>query len=522
MAQATAVKRQPLPDFADIMYLLILALLLIGKPNMVLGDGSTGWHLYTGQYILTHLQIPHTDLFSYTFPNQSWVPYEWLFDVLAGGLVTIGGIKLVAVATDCALALLFSLVYLACRKEGCHFILSMLFTVLGCLASSIHWLARPHLFSFFGVFIFSRTLEKFRRDQISSRRLWLTLALTMVVWANAHPAFLLGFALTVIYLVCEAFVAAMSGDAAIKASTWKRVRSLVITLALCAVVSLINANGWQLYTYIFQYLGHRDVIAQTAEFMPPTFDKMYAVCMVLLFFAFVVGMFLSRKKIALAPLMTVLAFAWLGINSMRNDPLFAVVSVPIIASLYADCDLSVLFNGLSSATAAWFNRLKERWHHVGGIVDDVESSCDMHLLPAGATIILFIACLFGGNLLGMPLVVDDFEPETKPTTTLEAMKTLPEKGGFNLDNWGGYITYKTGRRVFIDDRLDFYGHDFFVDYGHILGMQADWHDLIDKYKINWILLPKNYNVIQVLRKTPDWEVKGEDKAAILIVRKNPL
>jgi hypothetical protein len=248
MAAATAVKRTPLPDFADIIFLLIIMLLVNLLPNFVLGDGSTGWHLYTGKYILSNGQIPHTDLFSYTFPTKNWVPYEWLFDALAAGLLSIGGIKLVAVVTDCALAALFSFVYYDCRKEGCHFLLSMLFVILGILTSTIHWLARPHLFTFFGVFIFARTLEAYRRGTTSAKRLCWTLGLTMVVWANAHPAFLIGFGILGIYLVCETFIWIMSGAGDTRVQAARRVKTLALAGAVTFAASLINANGIQLYS----------------------------------------------------------------------------------------------------------------------------------------------------------------------------------------------------------------------------------------------------------------------------------
>lgn len=520
--QASAPKRTPLPDFADIIYVMILALVINLLPNFVLGDGSTGWHVYTGQYILSHWQIPHTDIISYTFPNKPWVPYEWLFDVVAALLVQLGGVKLLAVAADCALALLFALVYYACRKEGCHFLLAMLFTILGILTSSIHWLARPHLFTFFGVLIFFQTLEAFRRGKIGEKRLLITLGLTMIVWANAHPAFLIGFGITGIYLVCETFLALISGEQPILSAAWQRVRGIALALLTAFIASLINPNGFQLYVYIFRYLHNSDVIAITQEFMPPDFHKLFAVCMALLFFAFVVGLFLSRKKTGLSPLMIVLAFAWLGINSMRNEPLFAIVAVPVIASLYADCDLSVLSGGVQSATAGWFTRLSKWWARVGSTVDEMESSCDMHIVPGVVTLVLVIACFTGGKLAGIDIVTAQFDPATKPTTTLDAMMKLPEKGGFNLDNWGGYIIYKTGRRVFMDDRLDFYGHDFFVDYGHVLGVSGNWKEVLEKNKINWILMPSNATLLEVLKATPDWEVRATDKAATLLVRKNPL
>src|SRR5262249_26242989 len=154
-------KRLPLPDLADIIFLLILQLVLYLKPDFVFSDGSTGWHLVSGNFILDQHSIPHTDLFSYTFPGKTWVAYEWLSDLIMAALTRIGGLNLLAVVVSCAIALLFSLLYLECRRNGCHFFLAVVLCVLGAIVSSVHWLARPILFVFFGVYIFATTLEKF-------------------------------------------------------------------------------------------------------------------------------------------------------------------------------------------------------------------------------------------------------------------------------------------------------------------------------------------------------------------------
>lgn len=523
MAPAAAVpKRTPLPDFADIVFLLIIMLLVNLVPDFVLGDGSTGWHLYTGQYILSHGQVPHTDLFSYTFPDKHWVPYEWLFDVIAGGLFNLGGIKLVAIATDCALASLFALIYYRCRQERCHFALVMLLVTLGILTSTIHWMARPHIFTFFGLLIFSTALERFRRGECIPKRFILTLALTMVVWANAHPGFLIGLGIIGIYMVCETFVGLLSSDSSIRSAYLTRGKWLAIALVTTIAASLINANGPQLYAYIFQYLGRGDVLAVTNEFMQPSFKQLHGVCLALLFFFFIVGMFLSKRKPALSQLMAVLAFAWLAINSMRNEPLFAIVALPTICALYADADLTPIFGGIASGTSGWFERIRQLWNRTGNTVDEMEASCNMHLMPILTIVILVTACFTGGRLFGADVVTADWNPKTKPTTTMEAMKSLPETAGFNLDNWGGYITLKTGRRVFIDDRLDFYGNEFFRDYGRMVEVRPQWDKLLDKYKIGWILMPRQATVVAALKQNPDWVVHAEDPAATLLVRRSLL
>ena len=92
---------------------------------------------------------------------------------------------------------------------------------------------------------------------------------------------------------------------------------------------------------------------------------------------------------------------------------------------------------------------------------------------------------------------------------------LDWKNCFNCDNWGGYIHYKTGNRVFIDDRLDFYGSDFFLDYGKVINLDPDYKKILEKRKIEWILFPKSL-FTDKLKKTGDWKTLSEDQASVLL------
>ncbi len=57
-----------LPSLTDVAFLMPLALLFLrmdGAQRM-LGDGDTGWHIRTGEWILQNGRVPDTDLFSFT------------------------------------------------------------------------------------------------------------------------------------------------------------------------------------------------------------------------------------------------------------------------------------------------------------------------------------------------------------------------------------------------------------------------------------------------------------------------
>lgn len=510
--------RQPLPDSADLLFLFIILLLVVMMPNYVLGDGSTGWHLATGKYILQHGAIPSTDLFSNTFPQKAWVPYEWLSDLVGAVLETIGGIKLVAVATACAIALLFSLIYLECRRNGCNLLLAVVLTILGTLTSSIHWLARPHIFTFFGVFLFARHLERFRLGQEGAKHMLIALAITMVIWSNTHPGFLTGLALVVIYTVSEAVVAMLSGGE-FRAASLTRLRTFALGLLVVFLATLVNPNALRMYSYIFNYLRHGYVLSKTNEFMPPDFKQVHAICMALIFAFFVIGLALSKRPAGLAPVLTVLAFAWLGINSARNEPLFAIVSVPITATLWAHMSLENLI-GTGFLQSHRLNTLTEKFRSFFQNIDQVEASCTMHIIPIALTTVLALSCLNNGKIGPIELVSSDFDPNSKPTETLDCIKAnkLDWRHGLNMDNWGGYIYYKTGNRVFIDDRLDFYGQEFFMDYGKMVTLAPDYKGVLAKHKIEWIFFPNQSSFVANLMQTGQWKILCQDKAAAVLVR----
>src|SRR5260370_18762699 len=72
-----------LPSLTDFFFgALLLWLFVGGGGKSLLGDGDTGWHIRTGDYILEHHTVPHKDIFTFTRPNEPWFAWEWLSDAL--------------------------------------------------------------------------------------------------------------------------------------------------------------------------------------------------------------------------------------------------------------------------------------------------------------------------------------------------------------------------------------------------------------------------------------------------------
>lgn len=515
--------RSPLPSGGDIIFLAILYLLLGVRANSLFDDASTGWHLVTGQYVIAHLQLPRNDLISYTFAAKPWVPFEWFFDVAAAALVNVGGLPLLAVAAASGIALLFLLLFQDVRREGCAFLTALALTLVGALASSVHWLARPHLFTFFGVYIFARVLEAFHRGKRSGWTTAAVLGVTTLVWSNAHPGFLIGFAMIVIYIAGEAITAAVLPRGVERASALRRARILLSALAVAAAASAINPSGLGLYPAFAANLRQLGGNVVTEEFQSPTFHgELYSTSLALLFGAFVLGLAASSRRPWLGRFLLVLAFAALALNGARNVPLFVIVSLPVIAELLAGSNFLLLTGRAADAHAGWVDTWLRVWRRIDRGYSRMEWRCTMHLAPMVAVAALAVSCVAAGRVPGVhALIKSSFDPRQVPTTTLAYIRDhgLPWDRGFNLDNWGGYIRFETGERVFIDDRAaPFYPRDFFQDYMQTLSAWPVWPTVLDRHRIQWVLVSKTVPLATVLRQSANWKLRAEDPAAYLFVR----
>lgn len=516
----------PLPDIGDLYFALILNLVLFTRPTYLYSDGSTGWHLAAGEYILKTMSVPRQDLMSYTFPDKQWVAYEWLYDAFLALLVQLGGLNLAAVATAIIIGYIFMRLYDTCRANACPLAWSCVFTLLGVLASAMHWLVRPHIVTMFGVFLYSSLLEDFYENRISKRKLILCLALFMVLWVNCHPAFLLGIAMTGLYMVICAVQSVARKEAPLRQAAKTKAIALAIAVVVVLLATLLNPYGFQLYEYIAHYLKGSAVLAETDEFLSPNFKaNIHAICLEFLFLFLTVGLAISKNRLSVPQLCMSIVFAHLSLSAQRNIPLFSIIVLPVLGKLFGKAPTAQeeLATNIDSTEdeekkLGVIERYKAAWIKF----EEQEARCKMHIVAICFAVGMIALALAGGTFAGKTYLKCEFDPANKPTKTLDYLKehNLLTVNGCNLDNWGGYIRHKLGIRVFIDDRADFYGEPFYFQYKLITNMFPGWKNVVDKYKVGWILFPSNSKTAGVLKEEPDWKLVSEDPASKLYVRAN--
>ncbi len=509
-------KLLPLPDVGDLLFIGIMHILLFARPDYMFQDASVGWHLTAGKWIWEHHAIPRTDLFSYTFPDKAWVAYEWLFDLFAYLLTLAGGLNLLAVAVAAIISFIFMKVYDRARADGGPLELVLPVTIFGIFAAAIHWLARPHIITLLCVSLFLAKLEDFYRGTISGAKLYLYLGLLMILWVNCHPAFPLGIILIGIY-----FLAALkrflkpTPEEADKTANLNRVKTLFFAGLIASAATLLNPYGLDLYKYIIEYLKGSTVLANTDEFRSPDFHfalkNIHSLFLLLLMPFFLGGLAITKKRPSLPYFATCLFFLHMALSAVRNIPLFAIASVPAIGLMFSKTileDSTRPFHQAFPKLGASFNKFAHPFQEFA----KQETLCKMHIVPIVYVAFVAVVALCGGSIGGAKILSSGFSPAEMPTKTLDYIRDhkLPFDRGFNHDNWGGLIRYKLDQRVFIDDRADFYGEEFYKQYGSIVQTQPGWDKRLDDAKIEWILMPKNSTLAAALKKDSRWKVACED------------
>jgi len=513
-----SAKRVPLPNVGDLLFVGICQLLLFMRPNFIFSDGSTGWHLVTGMSILATGVIPHTDIVSYTFPGKAWVAYEWLSDIFMALLVKAGGLNLLALAVTAAIASLILAIYQRMRANDCHFLAALTFCVFGLLASANHWLVRPHIFTFWGVYLFTFRLEDYYLNKISFKRLSVWLLSYMLIWVNCHPAFLMGFAICGIYIFATTIKMLTVGEEDLRRDFMFKSAKLCLLLLGLVLVSFLNPYGIDLYRYIAEYLHGTSILAHTDEFKSPNFHfNLHAFCLEVLFFFLAWGFVRGGKKVNLPGFIVTVVFGHLSLMAVRNIPLFAFVSMPLIGKLFGQNSAKApdATEGQSIASM-----LLSKMARPLRQFNEQEKLSDMHILPIAYVLILAAVSILAGRDQGNALMRSGFDPESQPIKTLAYIRDnkLEAKEGLSLDNWGGIIRYQLDMPVFIDDRSDFYGEKFYNDYGTICEVRPGYIVLLDQHKINWVLFPRESQLVQALKAKGDWKVVCEDQASSLLVR----
>jgi hypothetical protein len=503
-----------LTDIAFVMPLLFLFVKLQGARTM-LGDGDTGWHVRAGEWMLENGRVPTADMFSFSRPGEPWFAWEWLWDIAAALLHQRWGMAAVVAASVAVICLSSALLFRLIRRSCENGLVAIAVTLLATGGCSIHWLARPHLFT--QLFLLVTLHITVRAREGRTKLLWWLVPLTLL-WTNLHGGFF------VIFLVFACYFGHGLLSAAIEPDRERRYRSITqlkpwaLVAMACLAATFVNPYGWKLHQHVIDYITDPYQMQHIAEFKSMDFHAPVTVYfepfMVLAMVAAVSD--LSRRRFADA----LLTMGWLhlALLAQRNLPLFAIAAAPSVARVLT---MSISAAG-RSYLAGWVRQTSAGFLQGSAGCDRIDRIRRTHLVSGAALGAVCTVLLLTPPLPGAlkSKTTSTYDPAAYPEKALEVLRSAETSRIFADDEWGDYLIYQLypSRKVFIDGRSDFYGDKFGERFLDVMNVKYDWQKMLREYDIDTILLAPRFALASTLKISPEWRVVYDDKVALVFRR----
>ncbi len=479
-----------------------------------IGDDDVFWHLATGRWIAAHHTVPSADVFGYATQGETWIPFEWGWDLLAYAVNGAGPefsplLFLTAAIWSAVALLLFRIM----RRRGVPLSVGIPAILFLLLASVERISPRPHVVTSLGLAVTASLCILYRDGGIRPKHFFAALAVVFLIWGNAHPGALAGLFLLGLFAAGD-LIGALLGRGGGSDMKFRRGVSLAGAAAIAACVLLVNPHGVDTWRYLYSHTQMR-MLAQIDEWVPPF--SVASPTGSLLFYKILLAagaltiVPLIRRRDPL-PVLLAGGFALYSLEANRFVSDFALVN--LVA-------LSLSFEDLAQGAVKTFRRGAD------------------HPVAGGAAIVLlfFVAFSIPGNGLYKTLSYTKhfgagIDPAYLPVPMIDYMKSRGIAGRpFNQYTIGGLLLWEfPGTQNFIDSRN--LNDDIAARYVSIMHRQPGFERALDRYGVDMIALhlPDLPRSADALTETPalfcaahrdEWKLVFWDDQSLLYVKSIP-
>jgi len=478
------------PGLGDILFTAIVISVIFLGPRMLNIDGDLPKHLAIGKFILQGNPPPLNDIFSHTRYGVPFAPHKWLSGVLFFVAYLLFDERGIVLLSGILLATTFTLIYTDSVARTRVHIATLGITIWGAAASSLHWIARPHLFTMLLLAIWLIWSERLASGK--KIPLWYFPAL-MFLWGNIHGEFIAGFLVTLACLaawVWETFINHTERNF----ETGKR---FGLVLLFSTVITLLNPISFRALSTVTDWMGNDYLMARTQETVPPDLlQSNYLVLLGLVVFSVFV-LILNRKSLPVRHIFILAGFTFLALFSARNVHIYGVIAPFTVAG--------TLKGSLKVPLIKRFEALFEKFENNGGF-------------PLWKIVTLVAATvLMSTSVLGS---MQRFSPTFFPVEAVEWLKVNPQDGEmFNPFDWGGYLSLYLWpeKRVFVDSQGDVYGEAFLREYEQVVTTKKGWQAVLEKYHVDWAIIPSQWQLVTALQNE-GWQIVYKDRTATILRR----
>jgi hypothetical protein len=469
------------PAFLAVALITLAVLTVRSRFN----DPDLWWHLKNGQTIWTTGQIPRADLYSYTAAGHPWTSMEWLSDILIYNMYRAGGYSGLMLLL-CALTATFCVLhYLVGWVASGNPKIALLGGLSGWLFGTVGFAVRPQLIG--SIFLLTELALIHLARRHDRRWLW-ALPPLFSLWVNCHPSQVIGIVAFASYWLCS-MPRFRIGSLVSNGMDRSESRMFGVALALSIAMLFVNPIGWRLPFYPFNAVFYQPYTAAiVTEWWPLDMADARSLAMFGVA-ALIFGLVLLRHT---ELHLTDLAWLAIGMGSAikhrRMVVIFGILVTPVLCRLLADL---------------WENYRPERDSRLGNI------------LAMSAAIAVIVWAIPDRQNIRQQIAAEN------PVKAVEFIRKSHIAGPMMNDFiWGGYLMWAfPEEKVFIDGRADiFEWAGVLADYGKWYKFDEDPRRVLDKYHVNFCLLPFSTPMSNVLGIVPGWREAYRDDLAVVFTR----
>ena len=433
-----------------------------------LADPDIWWHLADARILDTAHHFIRVEPYSFSVAGERWTNPEWLGEVpfwLGYRSIGLIGIYLV---TSIGLGMNILFVYWRGFWKTRRAEAAFWATVPAIVLMSVNAGPRMVLFAYLAMSAELAVLEA--AERCKTYLLWLLPPL-FCLWINLHGSWVIGMGLLALYILCGLF-AFNRGVFEQNAHSRKALVRLIQVFVACLAALFANPYGWRLiWNPIDMLMNQKLMMALCQEWQPLNLSSIVGMAAFASIGVAIIANCICGRKWKVYEL-AFLFFAWFtAINHARFTFLAAVITTPLLAG-----DIARNFSGrVSEKTIPALNAL----------------------LVAGSA--CAIVSFFPTNALLQHSLAARY-----PMQSIASIQ--PSWRTFNPETLGGIMDLNA-KPTFLDTRLDtFEHHGVLLDFLQIVGLQ-DSIKLMDKYRIDHVLILANSPLSHLLELTPGWRIE---------------
>ena len=463
--------------------LLVYMMLFVSASGPVvrsLVDPDVGWHLRNARELITSGHFLRADSYTFTVAGQPWINFEWLGELpyfFAQRWLGERGLYLVLFL---AAAAILAGIYGLGRLRSGSWTASFFATSIGLLLTTVSLLPRPLLFGWMFLVAEVAVLWALQKE-----RDW-TWALpgVFLLWINTHGSWFIGFALLVLFVVCGFVEGEWGGLYAVRWSPKQR-RKLLTVMAVSLAALFVNPYGWRLVVYPLDVAFRQKLTVQNiAEWGSLDFHSLRGKIVIGVLVLMAVLQLVRRRRWVLQDAAFAAVALYGAVTYVRFLFLLAILVMPLLAM-----DLR-------------------------GEPEAEPRPARDHRMLSALVIVVLVAIIARAYPRQRQLHAG--WAEYFPEKAVPWVASTARRGNLLANfNWAGYLEWEAPEvGEMIDSRTDIFVHTgVMADY--LQATKGEGTDsVLDKYRIRYVLLPRESAMAYLLEREPAWKQTYLDGQAV--------